>query len=177
MVFFPAFFQILREVLLLHFLDDVAHFNGVIHDRVLVGLLLLHDLKHRILVQQLEILTSLVGYFLLEDVFERFLSGLGCFLTGKVLLVGLLLLDFVAPIVHPLHAVEMRPWDESCLHLYPLEFIVVLFFQQFLGTFSLFLVDFFLLLLDLPHLLDVLHRPRVPHLLVQIVKTHAPRLF
>jgi hypothetical protein len=51
MVFFPAFFQILREVLLLHFLDDVAHFNGVISDRVFIRLLFLHDLKHGILVQ------------------------------------------------------------------------------------------------------------------------------
>lgn len=176
-MFFPAFFQILREVLLLHLLNDVAHFNGVIRDRVFIRLFLLHDLKHRILVQQLEILTFLVGYFLLEDMFEGFLSRLGLFLTGKVLLVGLLLLNFVAPIVHPLHPIEMRPRDESCFHLDPLEFIVMLFFQQFLGTFSLFLVDFFLLLLDLPHLLDVLHRSRVPHLLVQVVKTHAVRLF
>lgn len=125
----------------------------------------------------MEILTPLVGYFLLKDVFEGFLSRLGLFLTGKVLFVSLLLLNLVAPIVHPLHPIEMRPRDESSFDLDPLELIVVLFFQQFLGTFSLFLVDFLLLLLDLPHLLDVLHRARVPHLLVQVVQTHAVRLF
>ena len=177
MVFLPAFLQVLRQVLLLHLLDYVAHFDGVVGDGVLIGLFLLHDLKHGILVQQLEIFTSLVGYFLLEDVLEGFLSRLGCFLTGKVFLVGLLLLDLVAPIIHPLHSIEVGTRDESCFHLDPFEFIVMLLFQQFLGTFSLLLVDLLLLLLNLPHLLDILHRPRVPYFLVEVVQTHTLRLF
>lgn len=127
--------------------------------------------------QQLEILTPLVGYFLLEDVLERFISRIGLFLTGKVLFVGFLLLNFIAPIVHPLHPIKMRARDESCFNLDPLEFIVMLFFQQFLGAFSLLFVDFLLLLLDLPYLLDVLHRSGVPYFLVEVVQTHAVRLF
>jgi hypothetical protein len=131
-----SFLEILGQVLLLNFLDDVAHLDWIVCDGVPVGLLLLHDLKHGIFMQQLKILALSVGDLLLEDVFEVFISRLGLLFTCQEFLIGLLLLDFVAPVVHPLHTVKMRAGDESCFHLDSLEFIIMLFFQQLLCTFA-----------------------------------------
>ena len=156
-MFFPPLLEILRQVLLLYLLDDVPHLDGVIGDGIPDGFFFLHDLVHGILVQQLEVLALSIGYLLLEDMLEVFIARLCCFLSGEEFLVGLLLRDFVAPVVHPLHPVEMRAGNESGLHLNTLELIVMLLLEQLLRTLSRLFVDLLLLLLHLPHLLDVLH--------------------
>lgn len=156
-MFFPPLLQILRQILLLYFLDDIPHLDGVIGDGIPHSFLFPHDLVHGILVQQLEVLTFLIGYLLLEDMFEVFIACFCYFLSGEKFLIGLLLCNFIAPIVHPLHSVKMRARDESSLHLNPLQLIVMLLLQQLLCTLSRLFVDLLLLLLHLPHLLDVLH--------------------
>lgn len=126
-MFFPSFLEILRQVLLLHFLDEVPHLDGVIGDGIPYCFLFLHDLVHGILVQQLKVLALIIGYLLLEDMLEVFIACFCYFLSGEEFLIGLLLCNFVAPVIHPLHPVEMRARNESSLHLYPLQLIVMLF--------------------------------------------------
>jgi hypothetical protein len=46
-----SFLEILGQVLLLNFFDDVAHLDWIVCDGVPVGLLFLHDLKHGIFMQ------------------------------------------------------------------------------------------------------------------------------
>jgi hypothetical protein len=128
-VLLPAFLEVLGEVLFLDLLDDVPHLDGVVDYGIFFGFFVLHDLEHGIFVEELEILTFSVGYFLLEDVFAIILiSRFGCLFAGEELLIGLLLLDLVAPVVHPLHTVEMRARNESCLNLDAFKFIVMLLF-------------------------------------------------
>jgi hypothetical protein len=118
-------------------------------------------------VQQLEILAFLVCYFLLANVFEIFICLL---LTCQKFLVGLLLLsNLIAPIVHPFHSIEMGAGDKASFDLNPLEFIIMLFFQQLLGALSRFFIEFLLYLFDLPDLLYVFHGSGVPYLLIEIV--------
>jgi hypothetical protein len=77
--------------------------------------------------QHLEILTFSIGYFLLKNMFELLLlSRIGLLLASQELLICFLLVYLVAPVVHPLHAVQMGPWNETCLHLDAFKFIVML---------------------------------------------------
>lgn len=98
----------MRQVLLLNLFDDIPHFNRIVDDGIFPGFFLLHNLEHRVFVQQLEVLTPFIGDFLLKYMFSFLLfSRPGSFLSSEILLVGFLLLYFVSPVVHPLHPVEM----------------------------------------------------------------------
>lgn len=100
----PAWHQVIG----LNLLDNLFHLDGIANNRIPSFLFLALDLEHRVFIQEGKILALVIGDFFLEDVFE-FLScvGIGFLLTGEELLVGFLLLEFVAPVVHPLHAVHM----------------------------------------------------------------------
>lgn len=101
-----------------NFFDDISHFNGVANNGIFFSFFMLHDLKHGVFVEQLKILALSVSYLFLNEMFPFFeFSGFGSFFACEELFIGLLLLDFVAPVVHPLHPIKMRPWNESGFHL------------------------------------------------------------
>lgn len=107
-MFLPSLLKVLRQVLFLDFFDDIPHFDRIVDNCIFPGFFLPHDLEHRVFVEQLEVLTSFVGDLFLENVFAFLLfARFGSSLSGEILLVGFLLLDFVSPVVHPLHSVEM----------------------------------------------------------------------
>jgi hypothetical protein len=78
---FPPFVKVLRKILFLNFLDDVSHFYWVVSDCISMGFLFFHDLKHRIFMQKLKILTLSIGYFLLADMLKVFISRISLFLS------------------------------------------------------------------------------------------------
>ena len=110
-----------RQILFFDLLDDILHFDGVVHHGVSLCFFFLHNLVKGVLMQQLKVLTSIVRDFFLKDVFELFLlSWLGHFLPSEVLFISLILSNFIPPIIHPLHSIQMRTGNQPCLHLYPL---------------------------------------------------------
>ena len=123
-------FKITRKILLLNFLDDVPHLNRVVNNSVSFWFFMFHDLKHRIFMQQLKVFAPLVCYLFLKNVLDLlFLTRFCSFLPCEILLIDFFLPYLIAPIVHPLHSVEMRPGNKSGLNLNPFELIVVLFLK------------------------------------------------
>ena len=97
-----------HQVISLNLLDNLFHLDWIANNRIPSFLFLTLDLEHRVFIQEGKILALVVGDFFLEDVFKFFSCvGIGFLLTGEELLVGFLLLKFVTPVVHPLHAVHM----------------------------------------------------------------------
>lgn len=100
--------DLLWSLVALDRLIDLLHLNGIIHDGLLGRLLLLHDHEHRIFMSQHKVLAPCIGDLLLEDLLDltllaRRLRWFAC----EILLCVLIVLDSVAPIVHPVHSVEM----------------------------------------------------------------------
>ena len=126
----PPFLQILGQILLFYFLDDVSHLKRVVDNGIFPCFFLLHNLEHGVFMQQLKIFAPAIGDLFLKDMFHLlFFARLGKFLPSEVLLIDLLLSNFIAPVVHPLHSVEMRPRNESGLNLNSFELIVMLFLE------------------------------------------------
>jgi len=110
--------EVLRHILFFDFFDDVSHFDGIVKKGVSSCFFFLHDGIHGVFVEELEVLTFGVGDLLLADVLAfRVLATIGCLLPCQIFLIGLLLVDLVAPVVHPLHAVEMGTGDETSFYL------------------------------------------------------------
>lgn len=128
-VYLSSFLKILRKVLFLHFFNNVSHLNWIVSNGISICFFFFHDLIHWILMKQLKVLTILVSYFFLEDVFKAFISWFCLFCSCQKFLISLLLGDFITPIVHPFHAIEMGPRYKSSLDLDSLQFIIMLFLK------------------------------------------------
>ena len=117
LVLFLLFLLSFRQIFLFDLLNDLFHLNGIIHHGISLFLLFSHYLKHGILMKQSKILAFIVCDFLLKDVFELLsCMRIGFFCPSQILFVCFLL-NFISPIIHPLHSVKMRFGYKTCLDL------------------------------------------------------------
>ena len=169
-------------VVLLHLIVDVLHFDWVLDDFALGPDLLLADHKQRILVHLREALAFIVGVRFLQNLRQGLpllIARVGVHvhrLAQQVLLRGLLLADFVAEVLHPGLALQVGLGDDAGLDLHAFEFLVVALLLQLFEPLGGLLLEVFLLLLVLPHLLHAPYGARVPGLLKQIIEAHCVRV-
>lgn len=68
--------------------------------------------------KQGEVLTLIVGDLLLKHMLKLLPHmGVCLFLSRQELLISLLLLQLIPPIIHPIHSIKMRLWDQPRLDL------------------------------------------------------------
>lgn len=149
---------LLGPLIPLNRLINLLHLNRIIHHRLPRPLLLPQNRKHRILMSQHKILALRIRNLFFEDLFDFMFLRRTCYgLTSQVLFGVFLILNAIAPVIHPVHTVEMGTGDEPGLDLQLFELLVVTLLLEFLFHLEVLAVDLALFLLGQPHFLDVFH--------------------
>ena len=97
-----------RQVILLNLFNDFFHLDGIIHDGISSFFLPFLNQKHRVFMNKREVFAFIISDLFLKNMLKLFSRmRISFFLSGEILFIGFLLLDFISPVVHPLHSIEM----------------------------------------------------------------------